>query len=352
MKPEKLAARLFADWPAKVLSLAAALLLTLFFNLTRLEQRTISIPLAVALNGQFSPSSQYPHMIKVVLKGERDVIYGIREDEVSASLDLAGFKGEGIYRVPVKLERRGNALAADPLELRPEPLEITIGLERRLSRKVPVTPSFKGFLESGYELTSFDLVPAEVDISGPAGLVAQTTDISTDIIELEGKKTDFSVDVRLIKKDNLLEFAGKDSVIFSARVTRSLNVKTFTGVRIGMKGLAGFLSLAETLPTGNLRLHIPDGKESNLDPDGLLSVDLSALTRPGIYTVDVAVRQPEGIIVETYEPQTVTVRIQNIGSGTVGRLPGSIHPASAPSPAPQAPAGEQQGGTETTEAKP
>ena len=189
-----------------------------------------------------------------------------------------------------------------------------------------MTPSFKGFLESGYELTSFDLAPAEVDISGPAGLVAQTTDVSTDIIELGGKKMDFSVNVRLLKKDNLLEFAGRDSVVFSAKVKRSLNVKIFSGVRIGLKGLSPTLFIAETLPPGNLRLHVPDGMESALDTDGLLSIDLSSLVRPGTYTVDVAVKQPEGIVVETYEPQTLTVRIQNLGSGSGGKLSGSIRP--------------------------
>jgi hypothetical protein len=362
MKREKLAARLFADWPAKVLSLGAALLLTLFFNLTRLEQRTISIPLAVALNEQLAPSSQYPRMVKVVLKGERDVIYGIREDEVSASLDLAGFKADGIYRVPVRLEKRGNALTADPLELRPEPQEITIGLERRIRRKVPVTPSFKGFLESGYELTSFDLVPSEIEISGPAGLVAQTMDLSTDIIELGGKKTDFSIGVRLLKKDSLLEFAGKDSVVFSARIKRSLNVKIYSGARIGIKGLSPSLFLPESLPQGNLRLHVPDGMESGLDPDGLLSVDLSSFARPGTYTVDVTVRQPEGVIVETYEPQSLTLRIQSQSSGSGGKLSGSVRPAAGllPLASPPAtilpttslPAGEQQGGAESTEVKP
>ena len=346
MKPEKLAARLFAEWPAKVLSLAAALLLTLFFNLTRLEQRTISIPLAVAFNEQLAPSSQYPRMIKVALKGEREVIYGIREDEISASLDLAGFKNDGIYRVAVKLEKRGNALTADPLELRPDPQEVTIGLERRVRKRVPVTPSFKGFLESGYELTSFDIAPSEVDVSGPAGLIAQTTEVSTDIIELGGKKTDFSVNVRLLKKDNLIDFESKDAVVFSAKVKRSLNVKDYSGVRIGLRGLSPTLSLPEPLPSGNLRLHLPEGMEVGFNPDELLSVDLSSFARPGTYTVDVTVKQPDGVIVETYEPQTLTIRLQSLASGAGGKVSGSIRPAAGGS---QGNIGETQ---DANEAKP
>lgn len=327
MKPERFFKSMFADWPAKVLSLAVALLLALFFSLTRLEQRTISIPLAVSLNEEMAPSSQYPRTVRVTLRGERDVIYGIREDEVSASLDLAAFKNEGVYRVPVRLEKRGNALSADPLEIHPEPAEIAIGLEKRVAKKLPVTPSFKGFLESGYELSTFDIVPPEVTVSGPAGLIARTTEISTDTIELSGKKADFNVDVRLLKKDNLLAFEGKESVVFAAKVRRSLDVKNFVGIRITADGLIPSLAIAEAIPTGNVRMHIPEESLATFDPETLLSIDVSSFIKPGTYTVDVIVSAPAGSVVETYEPQTLTIRLQNVGVGTGGRLSGAISPS-------------------------
>ena len=331
MKPERFFKAIFADWPAKVLSLAVALLLTLFFNLTRLEQRTISIPLTISLNDEMAPSSQYPRMVRVTLRGERDVIYGIREDEISASLDLAEYKSEGVYKAPIRLEKRGSALIADPLEIRPEPSEVAIGLEKRVAKKVPVTPSFKGFLESGFELTSFDIAPPEVTISGPAGLVARTTEISTDTIELSGKKSDFTVDVRLLMKESLLSLEGKESVIFSAKVRRSLDVKNFVNIKILSKGLASNLVLADMLPTGNVRMHIPEESMQGFDQDALLSIDLSPFAKPGTYSVDVIVAAPDGAIVETYEPQTLTIRLQNAGAaGIGGRLSGSIAPLATP----------------------
>lgn len=310
MKREHLFKRIFADWPAKVLSLAVALLIMLFFNLTRLEQRTLNIPLAVSLSEEMAPSSQYPRMVHITLRGERDVIYGIREDDISASLDLVSFKNEGVYRVPIRLEKRGNALAADPLEISSDPSEVAIGLEKRVAKKVPVTPSFKGYLESGYELTFFDIAPPEVTISGPAGLVARTTEISSDTIELGGKKSDFTVEVRLLKKDTLLTIEGKDSVMFSAKVRKSLDVKNFENVKISVKGLAPSLALAEPLPTGTIRMHIPEEIIQSFDPNTVLSIDASSFSKPGVYTVEVAASPPSGVIIETYEPQTVTIRVQ------------------------------------------
>lgn len=313
MKFDALLRKIFENWPAKVLSLAAALLLMLFFNLTRLEERTLSIPLAVSLNDTMVPSSHYPRMIRVVLKGEREVIYGIREDEISASVDLSGYRNEGVYRVAVRLEKRGNALTADPLEIHPEPSELALGLERKVTRLVPVTPAFKGFLETGYELTSFDLDPLEVTISGPAGLVAQTIEVPTDTIELSGKKTDFSMDVRLIRKDTLLNFEGKDSVLFSARVRRSLDVRTIEDTPISIKNLSPSLAPGAELPRGSVRIHVPADALENFVPENLLSVDMSDVFRPGNYTLPVTIQAPPGSVVESFQPQSVTVSIVSSG---------------------------------------
>ncbi len=346
MKLDRFFKLTFADWPAKVLSLAVALLLTLFFNLTRLEQRTINIPLTVSLNDEMAPSSQYPRMVRVILRGERDVIYSIREDEVSASLDLAEYKNEGVFKAPIRLEKRGNALTADPLEIHPEPSEIAIGLERRMAKKVPVTPSFKGFLESGFELTTFDLVPSEVTVSGPAGLVARTTEVSTDTIELSGKKSDFTANVRLLKKESLLSLDGKETVIFSAKVRKSLDIKNFVNIKIYPQGLSASLEITDILPTGNVRMHIPEEAMGNFDQNALLSIDLSTLTKPGTYMLDVAVSAPEGAVVETFEPQTLTISLRSAGSGSGSQLSGSI--PSLPSPslfgAPQQQAAPQANG--------
>jgi hypothetical protein len=311
MKAERILKALFSDWPAKVLSLAVALLLTLFFNLTRLEQRTINIPLAVSFAEEMAPSSQYPRMVKVVLRGERDVIYGIREDEISAGIDLSGYRNEGVYRVAIRLEKRGNALTADPLEIHSDPSEIAIGLEKRVEKKIPVTPSFKGFLESGYELISFDVVPSEIVITGPAGLVARTTEISTDIIELGGKKADFSVDVRIIKKEALIALQGKDTVLFSAKVRKSIDVRNYLDIPITPVGLAANLQILDPLPKGAMRLHVSEEIASGIDVTQLLTIDISAFTKPGTYTVEVGVLPPENAIIETFEPQTLTIRLQS-----------------------------------------
>jgi len=311
MKNKIFPKRFFDDWPAKVLSLAAALLVFFFFNLTRLEQRYLSIPLVVSLNDEFVPSSQFPRTVRVSMRGERDTLYTLREDDIAASVDLSGYRSEGAYSVPVHLERRGAALAVDPLELSADPGEIVVGMERKTIRSIPVTPSFRGFLEPGFELVSFELEPAEVEISGPAGAVARATDIATESIELGSRKADFSVDARLVKKDNLISLVDDGTVQIRVRVRKTLDSRTLENVRVAVTGLAPGLALAEALPSGIVRLHVSDGSATVPAGgfDSLLSVDLSALTKPGSHTVPVAVNAPAGTVAETFEPQSIIVKL-------------------------------------------
>ena len=90
-----------------------------------------------------------------------------------------------------------------------DPAEVPVSMERRSTRVVPVTPSFQGFLEPGYELLSFDINPPEIEVSGPASAVARVSDVQTDSIELAGRNADFTVKARVINKESLVSISGQ-----------------------------------------------------------------------------------------------------------------------------------------------
>jgi hypothetical protein len=317
MASKGLGRRLLANWPAKALSLLAAVLLFFFYRLNRLEDRYISVPLAVSTNDEFVLASQVPRTLRVTLRGESNAIASIQEDDVRAGLDLTGFRAEGQYRAPVQIERRGNALGMDPLEIRTDPPDIQVTIEKRASRIVPVTPSFKGFLEPGYELVSFDLTPSEVEVSGPASAVARVEDVQTDYIELSGRDADFDVKTRVINKESLVTVSGTGSVEFRAVVQRSLAIKTFEGLPIEAEGLSPELALAQGLPPGSLRVRSSTMDIAGFSPSpGILYVDLSGLRAAGTYLVKVQGRAPDGFTIERYDPQSLQVSI--VAAGTQG----------------------------------
>lgn len=323
MSNKGFAKRVFANWPAKVLSIAAALLLFSFYRLNRLEDRYISLPLSVSMNDEYVPSSQYPRTVRATLRGESNALFAIQDDDVRASIDLSGYHAEGRYRASVQIERKGSALGVDPLEIRTDPAEIVVAMEKRITRVVPVSPSFKGFLVPGYELISFELSPSEVEVSGPASSVSRVSDVQTDFIELAGRSSDFIVKSRILRNDNLVSVSGPESVEFRAVVQRSLAIRSFEGIAIVGEGLPPELALASALPSGSLRVRSSTTDITGFSPSpGILYADLSELRKPGTYQAKVLSRAPDGFTVERFDPQAVLVTIVAAGNAAGGPVPG------------------------------
>ena len=316
MKAKGFWARAVSDWPAKVLSIAVALFLFLFNRLNTLEERYLSVPLGVVTNDEFVPASQYPRSVRLALKGESNDLFQIQEDDIRASVDFSGVRAAGLAKASVTIERRGVALGLDPLEIVPDPVEISVAMERRARRFVPVTPAFHGYLSPGYNLRSFDIAPGEVEIAGPETAVGKVTDVLTEPIDLSGKMADFTVKSRLVRDNPLISILGADSVDFHGTVEQAITVRNFPQVAISAHDLADYLALEEPLPAAKVNVKSTDGaiREFELGP-GAVYIDFSAIRKPGTYSLPVTVIMPEGMTLESVEPSTVTVRVvQGMGA--------------------------------------
>ncbi|TVR30086.1 MAG: hypothetical protein EA404_13635 [Spirochaetaceae bacterium] len=302
--------RLLNNWPAKILSLAAAVLLVVFNNVSRLEERYFSVPLQLVLPADFVPAAPYTQRVRVTLRGDGDDVFRILEDDVRAFADLSDYGNDGVYRVPVQVEKRGSALDVEPLEIRVDPIEISVTLEQRERRSVEVLPSLSGFPPPGYQLGQYQLSPSTVEVQGPRSIVEEVYSIETEDIELAGRNSDFSVRVRLIQPDPLVQIIGGDVVEFRGVIEESVVLHTFEPVETVLLGLAEGLTIVSSLPSGSVRVQ---GRQFDLDEiqpnDVQLIVDASAISVPGSYQLAVRPDVPRGLLVLRYEPSQIEVEV-------------------------------------------
>lgn len=326
MAKEKLLDRLLADWPAKALSLMAALLLFFFQTVNRLEERPLSVPLSVVAARDFVPASAYPRTVRLILRGESNAVHAILENDLEASADFSGFDSAGSYRVSIQVTKKGSALDIDPLQIRVEPPDVEVLLERRDSKSVPVEPQFRGFLDPGYELASWSIEPRTVEVSGPESLVSKAVDVGTEYVELTGRSQDFTAAVRLARRDSLLEIIGPDTVQFSATVRRATASRSFEGVAISASDLNPAFALTAPLPTATLRVvGARDLVDAWTPGPGTLFLDLAEVDSPGAYTVPVFVSLPEGVQAEAWFPESVELVVVAAAAGN----PGGTRPTGA-----------------------
>jgi YbbR domain-containing protein len=306
----KLLARAANNWLAKVLSVALAIILFVFHRMGALEERFFTVPLKMELNSALVPASSYARVVRVNLRGEAANIYPISEEDIEAYVDLKNYDTPGWYHAPVLIRKTGTSLGIEPLEISVDPIEISLELDQRTSKYVPLTANLRGTVQDGHNLISYTITPAQVMVEGPLSVLGNISELYTDLIDLEGRTDDFSVTVRILNSDPLVLIRGSGMIEFHGLVRRTVPVRNFTGLPITVYGLDEAFTSELELKTGSLRL---EGPQNLLDlfvpPPLFLYVDGSEITGPGVYTLPVKVDLPEDFNLLRQEPPEAVLTV-------------------------------------------
>jgi YbbR domain-containing protein len=310
LNSRKLIAAVAENWPAKVISIALAIVLFVFHRMSLLEERFFSVPLSVETGSALVPSGPYPGMIKITLRGDANTIYPIQEDDIQAYIDFGKYTEPGTYRAPVRIHKKGTALRAETLEISVDPLEVALPLDKRERKTAPVKALFRGALESGYELSDYTLDPAQVVIEGPAGLLAGVTELSTDFIELGGRSGDFTAAVRITNPEPLLNIRGSGLIEFHGLIREQLRVQNFENLPIIIANLDEQFSAFLESSGGSVRIEGGQIMFDNINAqDVSLSVDCSSITGTGEFELPVSAVFPPQFTLIRQDPETVLVQI-------------------------------------------
>lgn len=325
MNSKKLLARAVENWPAKVLSIALAMVLFVFHRMSNLEERFFSTPLQITVREDMVPASSYPRMIRVSLRGEANSIYPIMEDDIEAFLDLTKYTETGMYRGAVQIRKAGTALGVEPLEITVDPAEVSVALDRKISKYVPLVPSFQGYPAEGYELASYTLSPNQVAVDGPLRIMEGLSELSTDIVDLGGRNENFSLPVKIMNRDPLLIIRGEGITEFRGIITRLVSVRNIDNLPVRISGLPERFSAEPAVGSGSVRLGGAEAElAAYLPQDLFLNLDCGGIDAPGTYDIPVQVDVPAPFTLIRSEPATIRVEVREregeIPDDTDGRL--------------------------------
>jgi YbbR domain-containing protein len=311
LNARKIILSLAENWPAKVLSVALALILFVFHGMSTLTTRTLIVPLTIETNSALAPASDYPRNVRVRLRGESDGVKSILDSDIEAYLDLDKYESEGQYHAPVQIRRKGSALVPEPLEMTVNPLEVSVSLDKRINKTIPLAASVQGNAAAGFDLISYSVSPAELAVSGPLRIMESINEIKTDPIDIDGRKNDFRIMVNIANPNPLLLSIRGDAYAELQCVIRpSVSVRNIDGIAIEITGLDISFEYDLGVKTGSVRL---EARQSLLDnfsvQPGFLSVDCSGITEPGTYTLPVNVDLPDGFILSKLDPEEVAITI-------------------------------------------
>ena len=305
------------NWPVKILSLAMAVLLFYFYRLNTTEEHIISVPLEIILNSDFVAADTYPTDVRVSLRGSSESFFLINEKDITAYVDFSSKEKSGNYREPIKIRKRGNALYADPLEIKVEPTDIRLKIEEKLIKNIPVVPVFKKFSSEKHKIITTSIIPDNITIEGPKSIVEKITSIRTEDISIENIKESVIVPVRLEKINDLIKIIEGDEVHFYGRIEKNLVSKIIAPVEIKIRGQKDDMVYGIDFNTGSIKLEAESDIINLFNNENCsLYVDISDVYMPGVYNLPVIVSLfwIEGeVAVTDFTPETITVHIAKRG---------------------------------------
>jgi hypothetical protein len=306
----KLLVKISENWPAKVISLALAIVLFVFHRISTLETRSFFTPLVIEYLDGMMPASPYPHIIRVSIRGEANLIYSIMDGDIETYVDMGRFYAPGTYIVPVQWRRIGTAQGVELLQISVDPPEITFTLDQKISKFVPLSANFRGQVDAGFSLTSFSLNPSYIILDGPTEIMSNISELYTELIDLDGRRSNFSMAVNVLQREPLVIIRGTGITEFSGTINPTIPARDISNVPIAISGVReGFLAELE-INTASVHLEGDNLYEVNsfVPPPYFLRVDCSGISEPGAYILRVLTGEAEKIVFRT-EPREVTVRI-------------------------------------------
>jgi hypothetical protein len=300
------------NWPAKVLSLGLALILFVFHRMVTLETRFFSAPLNIEHLSSMVPSSPYPRMIRVSLRGEANSIYSILDDDIEVYVDMGAYDTPGRYVVPVQWRKKGTTEGVEPLQISVDPMELTFSLDQKISKFVPVVASFRGQIDAGYNMVSYTLNPSQVIIDGPAELMRGISEVFTDGIDLDGRNGNFNTATAIMHSNPLIVIRGNAMTEFFGVINQVIPVRNISNVPIVVTGLGeGFLGELEVKACSmHLEGDNPNAVEQFEPPPDFLRVDCSGIDEPGIYFLKVIAGSAENLKFRI-DPMEVMIEISD-----------------------------------------
>ncbi|HKM40109.1 MAG TPA: CdaR family protein [bacterium] len=133
--------------------------------------------------------------VQVLLEGPRSRVDSANRAVVR--LDLEGAQDNLRVSVPVQILDNKGAPAAEGLRIKPEVVEVALPVARLPAKIVSVEAQVTGEPAPGYQVAQVTADPDTVVVSGPPGVLAEVTSVSTLPLNIAGASSNQTEDVRI-----------------------------------------------------------------------------------------------------------------------------------------------------------
>ena len=310
MNTKRLLDKILDKWPAKVICLVIAIFLYFFHQASLIDSKTVVVPLQIIENGMVMHVGTVPGSVSVVIRASEENIKTVLPGDISASVCLDNITKKGTYKLPVTITLSESLMVYDPFEVRLKDNYITMSVDRKAIKYVPIAPSIVGDVAHGYEIESITISPSTVEVEGPESVLNATEQIYTTRLNVSNAETNFSTETSYQQLNKLLNVL--DEGIFKAEVIVKPVVmeRVFDSVEIEVINLDSRFEIKDELPAVTIKLSgTMPVLENYILSKHAVQLNMHEVTEPGVYEIPLRYVLPSNLqlIEKSDEELTLTI---------------------------------------------
>lgn len=233
--------RFSANWPLKLLALAVAVGIWIWVSGEARMVRQFDVPLDIIVSPEHTLATPAPSTILVRLGGPETMMRRLDRPAMTMVLDLSRAE-VGRQEIPLAPDDLVGAPSRAVVELI-EPHRLTIILERRAERRLPVEPTFLGQPPEGFSFYGASVAPSAVNVEGPESQVLAIDAIPTSPIRLDLHSTSFDLVVRVLPTQPMIRQIDPRPVQVRVHIDASPIERVFSNVPVRLRGPSDLLQL-------------------------------------------------------------------------------------------------------------
>lgn len=313
MKVNQLIEKLLDKWIIKLICLAAAIFLYVFHQVSLVETKTFTVPLHIIEEGNLVHTSDVQKYISVIIKANREEISTIHVNDINAYVTLNYQIDKGNYELPVNIDLTERILSLDPIEIKVKPENINLSCEEKVTKFIPVEPSFVGDPAYGYEIDDFSIEPGIIEISGPESLVNKTTKLQTTQVDISGLNKRTDVKVGFVNINPNINF--DKNVIFDVEVNVKplITEKLYSNIPVSVKNLSHEFVIDTNLPVISFSVK---GALSYLDnfkiSSDAVQIDMSKISSEGKYEIPIKIILPQALTLVSKSDEKIILEVSRV----------------------------------------
>jgi YbbR domain-containing protein len=288
----------------KALSLSLAVLLFIISRQPVIDLRLVGVPIEYrGLSPGVKIVGAAEQTVSVRLSGPRDVVRSLAANQLLVIADLSG-KEPGERVVQLKVDE--SFLPDNVKVMQIEPSSIRIKLELSMSKRVRVEAQFSGRVMEGREIYGVELYPGEVEIEGPQSVVSKMERVLTEVVNLDGRDSDFRTSVEVEIPQDSLRVKTPGRIGLSVKIGEERLLRRFASAPVQWidKTATGWL-LTKTV---RLEVFGPKSAVEALREDDLRVEVKSASLPPSVTSLSPQVQLPANIEIRNIIPREVKVK--------------------------------------------